>query len=128
VQELVRESEDLDLRPETWSRADEALDGHLDPDESVLTSIGALVRVALQFFDRCELVLTDRQLVVLKPQWPWGYRFERGMPRSMCAVVRHKQRIDGSQLLVVRFLDEDMCFYIPRRSRDGGVAILEALR
>ncbi len=116
------------VQPETWSPAEEALQGHLEEGEAVMVSVGAMLRVALQFFDRCELVLTDRRLIVLKPSWPWGFKFEQEFHRSACSVRRHRQRLDGSQLLVVHADDEDICFYIPRRARDGGVAILEALR
>ncbi len=116
------------VQPETWSPAEEALQGHLEDGEAVLISVGAMLRVALQFFDRCELVLTDRRLIVLKPSWPWGFKFERDFARSACSVRRHKKRVDGSQLLVVHVDGDDICFYVPRRSRDGGVTILEALR
>lgn len=114
--------------PETWSESADALEGYLEPGEQIRVSVSALVRVGFQFFDRCELVLTDRQLIVLKPSWPWGFRYEQGMLRSECLVSKYKERVDGSQLLVVSTDDGDVCFFVPRRSKDGGVAILEALR
>lgn len=120
--------DDMEAASETWRRAEEALDGHLATGEKVLLTVGVLERVALQFFDRCELVLTDRSLIVLKPSWPWGYRFERSLARAECSIFRHKQRFDGSALLVIRCGGEDLGFFVPRRSRDAGIAILEALR
>lgn len=118
----------MEAASETWRRAGEALMGHLEDGEQVLAAAGVLERVALQFFDRCELVLTDRSVVILKPSWPWGYRFERSMPRSECTVSREKQRFDGSFLIVIRYGDEDLAFFVPRRSRDEGLGILEELR
>jgi len=128
---MMLESADAieEMQPETWSEADEALDGQLAPGEVVLMSVGALIRTSLQFFDRCEVVLTDRQVILLKPSWPWGYRYDSGHLRTDCKVKKYKQRVDGSQLLVVDAGEgQDLCFYVPRRSRDGGVAILEALK
>ena len=118
----------MEVASETWSRAEEALEGHLASGEKILLTVGVLQRMALQFFDRCELVLTDRSLIVLKPSWPWGYRFERSLARAECSVFKHKQRVDGSALLVIRCGGEDLGFFVPRRSRDAGIAILEALR
>ena len=73
-------------------------------------------------------VLTDRRLIVLKPSWPWGFRFEADYPREACRITKVKPRVDGSTLVVIGHAGEDLCFYVPRRSRDGGIAIMEALR
>lgn len=118
----------LEERPDTWSGSSEALEGHLAPDEQVLTSIGALARISAAFFDRCEIVLTDRQVIVLKPSWPWGFRYDRSFARADASVKRYKARVDGSQLLVIAVGDEDLCFYVPRKAREGGLDIVEALQ
>ena len=117
-----------DVRSDDWSETLEALDGHLQEGEQLESTAGTLQRVALQFFDRCQLVLTDRRLIVLKPSWPWGFRFEADYPREACRITKVKPRVDGSTLVVIGHAGEDLCFYVPRRSRDGGIAIMEALR
>ena len=128
--ELAQESDGAlaDDRPETWSGSSEALEGHIALDEQVITSVGALARISSAFFDRCEIVLTDRQVIILKPSWPWGLRFDRGFARSDASVKRYKSRVDGSQLLVIAVGDEDLCFYISRKARDGGFEIVDALQ
>jgi len=73
-----------------------------------------LLRVVSPLFDKCSVVLTDERLIVLAPGWPWGFKVRGAESRAECAVVKHKMKIDGSRLMVLRHGEEVRCLYFPR--------------
>jgi CheY-like chemotaxis protein len=105
---------------------DEAVAANLLPGESVEISSEALARVALQFFHRCSVVLTDRRLLVLKPAWPWGYKVDVAVDRLECRLTKHKKKMDGATLLIIEHGDEVECLFFARRWRTQADALVAA--
>jgi len=58
--------------------------------------------LALGFFEKSYAAITDRQLLILKRTWPWGWKVSSAHRRSACSLHASKVRIDGSILLIVR--------------------------
>ncbi len=99
----------------------------LAPGEVVTGYAEGLMRILLQLFARCATVLTDRRLLIFTPKWPWGYGLEAEYPRETCLILNHKERMDGSRLVIVRHSTGVRCLYFPRSWRDGADAIRSAL-
>ena len=109
------------------SSADKVLGEALEPGEQVEIFASALKREALHLFEKCKVALTDRRLIVLKPAWPWGYKVDRADPRAGCAVLKSKQKIDGSHLVIINGPDGVVGLYFSRGWRDQAAALLAAL-
>ncbi len=75
---------------------------HLGPGEHIEVAAEALRNLALGFFEKSYVAMTDRQLLILKPAWPWGWKVSSAHRRSACSLHASKVRIDGSILLIVR--------------------------
>lgn len=95
----------------------DALSGTLYPGEQVEVSAEALVRVALQFFHRGAVYLTNRRLLIMKPAWPWGFKLDASYDRADLRVVKLKQKVDGSQLLIIKHPTGVECLFFARRFR-----------
>lgn len=105
----------------------EVIAGHLESGEEIEIESDVLLRVAGQFLTRCRLALTDRQLILLKQAWPWGYKVSAVHQRASCSVSGHKERFDGSQLLAIQDGDEKIALYFGRRWSDNATRLREAL-
>jgi CheY-like chemotaxis protein len=106
---------------------DEAMKANLFSGESVELSAEALSRVTLQFFHRCQVYLTDRRLVLLKPAWPWGFKLAASHQRADCVVRTVKHKVDGSSLMVIQHPAGVECLYFSRKWREQADAIVAAL-
>lgn len=106
---------------------DDAVAANLLPGESVHISAEALARVALQFFHRCSVVLTDRRFLILKPAWPWGYKLDTAVDLSECSVTKRKRKVDGSNLLIIEHRGEVECLFLSRKWARHADALVEAL-
>lgn len=106
---------------------DDAVAANLMTGETVEVSAEALERVALQFFHRCSVVLTDRRLLILKPAWPWGYKLDFAAERSDCSITKNKKKIDGSNLLIIEHAGEVECLFFARKWGRHADALVEAL-
>ena len=106
---------------------DDAVKANLLPGERVEVSAEALARVALQFFQRCSVVLTDRRLLVLKPAWPWGYKLDAAIDRLDCSVTKRKKKMDGSNLLIIEHRGEVECLFLARKWGRHADALVEGL-
>ena len=106
---------------------DDAVTANLLPGEEVEVSSEALARVALQFFHRCSVVLTDRRLLIFKPAWPWGYKLDSAADRADCAVTRRKRKVDGSNLLIIEHRGEVECLFLSRKWGRHADALVEKL-
>ena len=106
---------------------DEAVTAALLPGENVQLSAEALARVALQFFHRCSVVLTDRRLLILKPAWPWGYKLDVAVERPDCALTKHKKKMDGSHLLIIEHGGEVECLFLARKWGEQAHALVAGL-
>lgn len=81
------------------------------PGEQVFLSVECLRRIGNQGFERTILAVTDRQLLEIRPIFPWGYELHAVHPRDACRVVNGKQRPDGSRLLILRHESGPLCLY-----------------
>lgn len=93
----------------------------LGDGERVVVAVEGLVRESGVIFDKCKIVLTEDRLVVLKHGWPWGYKIDRSIPRTECAVQNHKERFDGSQLVLVQHPQGVLCLYFGRGDTTAAV-------
>ncbi len=100
---------------------------HLETGEHIEVAADALRNLALGFFEKSYVALTDRQLLILKPAWPWGWKVSSAHRRSACTLRRHKERVDGSLLLVVRDGTDLIGLYFGPGHRDAGASIRRAL-
>lgn len=87
----------------------------------------ALVKVVMQLFNRCALVLTDRRLILMTPSWPRGYKAEGSFPRSSCTILKTKRRFDGSTLIVISHGAGVTCLYLSRPWSSQAEVIIGAL-
>lgn len=108
-------------------RLEEALEGALYPGERLEVSAEALIRVAMQFFHRGAVYLTDRRLLIMKPAWPWGFKLDSTHGRGDLSVVKVKRKLDGSQLMVIRHATGVECLYFARRFQEQASAIVASL-
>ncbi|MEX0832537.1 MAG: hypothetical protein WD276_01480 [Actinomycetota bacterium] len=106
---------------------DDAIADLLEPGENVDVFADALVRSALHLFERCKVAVTDRRVIIMKQSWPWGYKAEGSHPRSKCSILKFKQRLDASQLLILRHDEGVTGLYFSRRWRNQAVAFRDAL-
>jgi len=113
--------------PGEQESVDQAVAQMLQPGETVEVTADALIRVVLQFFHRCRVVLTDRRVMILKQAWPWGYKVNAIYDRAGCGIVKYKQRVDGSQLIIIRHTQDVLCLYFHRRWREQAARIKDAL-
>ncbi len=93
---------------------DKAVGGTLQPGEQIVAFAEGLMKVVLQLFNKCAVVLTDRRLIMLSPSWPWGYRIDGSLPRSQCAIMNLKRKFDGSSLLILKHPGGVTCLYFSR--------------
>ncbi|MEX0991111.1 MAG: response regulator [Actinomycetota bacterium] len=100
---------------------------HLETGEHIEVAAEALRNLALGFFEKSYVALTDRQLLILKPAWPWGWKVSSAHRRSACTLRRHKERVDGSLLLVVRNGTDLIGLYFGPGHKDQGSSIQRAL-
>ena len=102
---------------------------HLAPGEGVVAYSEGLIKEGGITFDKCKVVLTRYRLIIIKHGWPWGYKVDKTYPRESCSVIRHKERVDGSQLLIVHDdeTNNDLCLYFGRADRDESEAIRKSL-
>jgi hypothetical protein len=100
---------------------------YLAPGEGVVAYADGLVRESGVIFDKCKIVLTRFRLIVIKHGWPWGYKVDRSIKRQDCRVLRHKERFDGSQLVIVKHPDGVLCLYFGRSHRGEAEQIRKEL-
>lgn len=108
-------------------RLEAAIVSNLFTGEQLEISSEALARVALQFFHRCAVILTDRRLVVLKPAWPWGYKLHASFQRADCSIMKSKKKVDGSTLMIVKHPTGVECLYFARRWSYEANGIVDAI-
>jgi hypothetical protein len=103
---------------------------HLAPGEGVVAYCDALVKEGAVIFDKCKVVLTRYRLIVIKHGWPWGYKVDKTYPRETCSVFKHKERLDGSQLVVVKeaSTEHPLCLYFGRHEKDEAEIIRAELQ
>lgn len=123
----IGEEEPSSEKSATIGVLDDAVTANLLPGERVEVSTEALARVALQFFHRCSVILTDRRLLILKPAWPWGYKLDAAVDRSECSVTRRKRKVDGSNLLIIEHPGEVECLFLSRKWGLHADALVEGL-
>ncbi len=109
------------------STMDETIAEALLPGEQVEVSVRGLVKVVLQLFNRCVVVLTDRRLLVFSSPWSRGYKLEEGYARDACAVLSRKVRFDGSRLVVVRARGDTITLHFARSVQSEADAVCAAL-
>lgn len=95
--------------------------------EQVVVAVDGLVRESGVIFDKCRVVLTDGRLILLKQGWPWGYKVDRSIPRGQCSIKNHKERFDGSQLVLVNHDAGVLCLYFKNAEAATAVAFRAAL-
>jgi DNA-binding response OmpR family regulator len=108
-------------------RIESALEGSLYPGERLEISAEALVRVALQFFHRGAVYLTNRRLLVMKPAWPWGFKLDSSHDRGDLSVVKFKRKMDGSQLVIIKHATGVECLFFARRFQEQAIALVAAI-
>ena len=113
--------------PEAHSSLDKAITEALEPGEQVIAFAEALVKVVMQLFNRCAIVLTDRRVILMAPSWPRGYKAEGSFPRSSCVILKTKQRFDGSTLLIIGHGAGVTCLYLSRPWQAQANVIVNAL-
>jgi hypothetical protein len=113
--------------PEAHASLDKAITEALEPGEQVIAFAEALVKVVMQLFNRCAIVLTDRRVILMAPSWPRGYKAEGSFPRSSCVILKTKQRFDGSTLLIIGHGAGVTCLYLSRPWQAQAEIIVKAL-
>ena len=110
--------EDGDLRA-----AEVVLRNALRPDETVIGYAEGLVRVVLQLFEGCAVLLTDQRLLLAKRAWVDHWEVKAELASASCEVIENRVRFDTSRVLVAREGETTLCLYFGHRWRDAAGVI-----
>lgn len=116
-------TEVLEEEREGLRAAEAVLLSSLRPDETVVAYAEGLVRVVLQLFENCGVLLTDQRLLVAQRAWVnhWEVRTEFAV--DSCEVLEDRVRFDASRLLAVQCGEVTRCFYFGQHWRGPAGAI-----
>lgn len=125
----LREDAPAETQEEVFDpRAAEAvLRAALRPDETAVAYAEGLVRVVLQLFENCGVLLTDQRLLLAQRVWVNHWDVTTEFAVGSCEVVADRVRFDASRLLVVRSGEATRCLHFGHRWRDPAGLIAEGL-
>jgi len=87
----------------------DSISSHMERGERVHAFAHALVKVEGTRFDECEVVLTDRRLLVLDHREGGASYQVQPLPRDKCSVKSTREQSDGSLLVLVDHGDGVLC-------------------